>query len=572
MRKDHCIITNSLLIETISEAVCAAVLAVNELGIVISVSREGTCLLGKSREEMLGQPVFELFPDWEELRELFNTQQPIHLEASYKKNKYQLSLVPIIQNTYYKGALIVFRDNLQECKEILNDITEGLADGVYITDARGTGLYMNNADYQITGLTESQVIGRTIYEMISDGLVIGSSVVQVLKTQKPASVLQKTPNGKTVMVTGIPRFDGQGALRRVIASTRDITELIELKKQLEEERRLNDKYYSELMSMKKANKLQNTVAAYSKKMCAVVELAAQVAKTDSTVLITGESGVGKEVIARFIYRESYREKAQFLKINCAAIPEHLLESELFGYEDGAFTGAKKGGKKGLIESVDKGTLFLDEIGEMPLILQGKLLQVLQDKAFIKVGGTKAKEVDIRIIAATNRDLKVLVEQGKFREDLYYRLNVVPVYLPPIRERYEDILPLAHIFLMRFNQKYGAHKELSAEVQELLQGYSWPGNVRELENCIERLVVVTKEDIIRPEHLPLNITAKINKYHISIAGIIPLRQAQEEVERLLFLRAYDRYRNTYKVAEALGVSQPTVVRKVNKYKTIDAPVN
>lgn len=458
----------------------------------------------------------------------------------------------------------MFNDELYKYKELLDDITIGSADGIYITDAQGIGLYMNNADYQITGLNATQVIGRTIYQMVDEGLVIGSAVVEVLKTKNPASVLQKTPNGKTVMVTGTPIFDASGELRKVVASTRDMTDLIELKKQLEEERRLNDQYFSELMSIKQRD-LQSSVISHSEKMLEVIELATQVAKTDSTVLITGESGVGKEVIAQLVYNESHRVKELLLKINCSAIPEHLLESELFGYEDGAFTGAKKGGKKGLIESVDKGTLFLDEIGEMPLVLQGKLLQVIQDRTFIKVGGIQSKAVDIRIIAATNRDLKALVEQGKFREDLYYRLNVVPIYIPPLRERVEDILALAHIFLSRFNQKYNVNKELHNEVQSLLQAYSWPGNVRELENCIERLIIISKNKVILPEHLPPNIISNVSKHHITINGIIPLQEALEEVERLLFLRAYDRFRNTYKAAKALGVSQPTVVRKVKKYR-------
>lgn len=560
---------NNLLLENLLQISCEALFIVNSFGTITNVSQSGLGLLRKDKKEVVGKAFSLFFPDLK-LNSVFNEHKIVDLPTKYNNKQYLVSLLPLIYHDECRGALILYKqhdiekEQLYKYKALLDNVTAGSSDGIYITDDQGIGLYMNDADYKITGLTEPQVIGRTIYQMVADGLVTGSAVVEVLKTKKPASVLQKTPNGKTVMVTGIPIFDEYGNHSRVVASTRDITELIELKKQLEEERRLNDRYYSELMSIKQVD-LRKSVTAYSEKMFEVIELATQVAKTDSTVLVTGESGVGKEVIAKLIYNESHRVKGLFLKVNCSAIPEQLLESELFGYEDGAFTGAKKGGKKGLIEAVDKGTLFLDEIGELPLVLQGKLLQVIQDRTFIKVGGIQAKAVDIRIIAATNRDLKLLVEQGKFREDLYYRLNVVPIHIPPLRERAEDILPLAHIFLFRFNQKYDLEKEFSNEVQDLLQAYSWPGNVRELENCIERLVIIAKAKIILPEHLPLNIINNVSKHHITINGIIPLREAQEEVERLLFLRAYESFRNTYKAAKVLGVSQPTVVRKVKKYK-------
>jgi PAS domain S-box-containing protein len=560
---------NDLLVEKMIQTSRDSVIVADEYGVIAIVNQETCRLLGKENDKIVGSNISLFFSELKNC-DFHNDGETAGCEIEYNNKKYVVSSAPLVYKGDYQGALITLRhrdiesEQLYRCKELLDNITAGCSDGIYITDSQGTGLYMNNADYQITGLTAAQVIGRTIYQMVDDGLVTGSAVVEVLKTKKPASVLQKTPNGKTVMVTGIPLFDEFGHHNRVVASTRDITELIELKKQLDEERRLNDRYYSELMSIKQGD-FRNSITTYSEKMFDVVELATQVAKTDSTVLITGESGVGKEVIAKLIYNASHREKELFLKVNCAAIPEHLLESELFGYEDGAFTGAKKGGKKGLVESVDKGTLFLDEIGELPFVLQGKLLQVLQDRMFIKVGGIQAKAVDVRIIAATNRDLRLLVEQGRFREDLYYRLNVVPIYIPPLRERCEDVLPLAHIFLLRFNQKYSVEKELSIDVQNLLQAYSWSGNVRELENCIERLVILSKAKTILPEHLPLNIISHVNKHNITINGIIPLREAQEEVERILYLRAYDSLKNTYKVAKALEVSQPTVVRKVKKYK-------
>lgn len=297
----------------------------------------------------------------------------------------------------------------------------------------------------------------------------------------------------------------------------------------------------------------------------ILQLAAKIADVDSTVLILGESGVGKEVIARFIHKRSHRDKGPFVKINCGAIPETLLESELFGYETGAFTGAKRQGKPGLIEMANEGTLFLDEIGELPLNLQVKLLQVLQEHRLVRIGGIKPITVNIRVIAATNRDIENMVKKGEFREDLFYRLNVVPITIPPLRERRDDIIPLIYHFLEEYNRKYDKAKKISAEAKDILIKYNWPGNVRELENTVERLVVTVEEDVILPHHLPenlkeINIPLKV----VNVDGIIPLKDAVEMVERQLLHKAVEQCNSTYDIAKILGVNQSTVVRKIQKY--------
>jgi transcriptional regulator with PAS, ATPase and Fis domain len=297
----------------------------------------------------------------------------------------------------------------------------------------------------------------------------------------------------------------------------------------------------------------------------ILQLAAKIADVDSTVFILGESGVGKEVIARFIHKRSHRDKGPFVKINCGAIPETLLESELFGYETGAFTGAKRQGKPGLIEMANEGTLFLDEIGELPLNLQVKLLQVLQEHRLVRIGGIKPITVNIRVIAATNRDIENMVKKGEFREDLFYRLNVVPITIPPLRERRDDIIPLIYHFLEEYNRKYDKAKKISAEAKDILIKYNWPGNVRELENTVERLVVTVEEDVILPHHLPenlkeINIPLKV----VNVDGIIPLKDAVEMVERQLLHKAVEQCNSTYDIAKILGVNQSTVVRKIQKY--------
>lgn len=308
------------------------------------------------------------------------------------------------------------------------------------------------------------------------------------------------------------------------------------------------------------------VIAYSVEMGRVLQLAAKVAPVNTTVLILGESGVGKEVVARFIHRTSPRRDGPFVNINCGAIPATLLESELFGYESGAFTGARREGKPGMIEVASGGTLFLDEISELSTDLQVKLLQVIQERKLVRVGGVKPLDVDIRIIAATNRDLAAMVARGEFRADLFYRLNVVPITIPPLRERPDDVIPLIYHFLDRYNRAHGYRKTISEEAREILTRYSWPGNVRELENLIERLVVTAEGDEIGAGDLPMQILEEggARRPRVVVGGIMPLRQAIEEVERQIIERALAEKRSTYSIARLLGVNQSTVVRKIKKY--------
>ncbi len=304
---------------------------------------------------------------------------------------------------------------------------------------------------------------------------------------------------------------------------------------------------------------------YSQKMMGLIDLILRVSRVDSTVLISGESGVGKELLAKLIHDQSSRSLGPFVKINCGAIPENLLESELFGYEGGAFTGASRQGKLGMFELAHGGTLFLDEIGELPLGLQVKLLRAIQEQEFVRVGGVKAKKVDVRFIAATNRELEKMVESGKFREDLYFRLNVIPLLVPPLRERKEDILPLIHHFQAKFTQKFKVSKTFAPEALRLFLNYPWPGNVRELENIVERLFVVSPGEIIYCRHVPEKLLPGVQRQCVKVTGVMPLKEAVDELQRLLIEEALAMYGNTYKAAEALGVEQSTITRKLAKLK-------
>ena len=295
----------------------------------------------------------------------------------------------------------------------------------------------------------------------------------------------------------------------------------------------------------------------------VFRIAKRLSAFNSNVLITGESGVGKEEVTRYIHRNSLRAKRPFVAVNCGAIPENLLESELFGYEAGAFTGASHKGKEGRIALADKGTLFLDEIGELPLRLQSKLLQVIQEKQIVKLGGVKPVSIDFRLVAATNQDLEALVEKKRFRSDLFFRLNVLPLWIPPLRERREEIVPLCLSILGEMNAKYGTEKVFSDEVKRHLAAYSWPGNIRELRNVIERLVIVSSGGVIKADELPEHMFRHQENPESPIGKSLP--DALETLERRMILEAYKACGTTTGVAKALGISQPTAARKIAKYK-------
>jgi transcriptional regulator with PAS, ATPase and Fis domain len=297
----------------------------------------------------------------------------------------------------------------------------------------------------------------------------------------------------------------------------------------------------------------------------IMEHVTKVSNFSSTVLINGESGVGKEVIAQAIHQLGSRSNQPFLKLNCGAIPENLLESELFGYTKGSFTGADKNGKEGYFQKADKGILFLDEIGEMPPSLQVKLLRVLQEQEVIQIGSTTPIKIDVQIVAATNKKLEKMVEQGTFREDLFYRLNVIPIDVPPLRERPEDIPLLAFHFLQQLNERYHKNYHLSPDALNLLEVYSWPGNIRELQNMIERLAVSADHQTIDADFVSkfLSLGSKLKSEKPVITKILPLQEALEYVEEQLILLAMKQYKTTTKAAKALGVSQSSVSRKYQK---------
>jgi PAS domain S-box-containing protein len=440
-------------------------------------------------------------------------------------------------------------------------VIESMFDGLYVTDGQANTLRLNKGFERIMGITHQQCVGRNMAELVREGVFSRSGTLAAIENGEQATLTLTASTGKEALVTSNPIYDDKGNIIMVVTNVRDITELNKLQRRLERVEGLHELYKTELQQMKLVN--SRNLVMTSAKMKELVNMVIRVATVDSTVLIQGESGVGKDLIAEIIHSNSNCKDGPFIRVNCGAIPENLLESELFGYEAGAFTGASKTGKVGLFELARGGILFLDEIGELPLNLQVKLLRALQDKEIMRVGGIEPIKVECRIIAGTNRDLLEMIEKGQFRLDLYYRLNVIPITVPPLRERQEDIPVLMNYFINIFNEKYGMKKRLDNSVYNCLVEYSWPGNVRELENLMERLVVTSINNIITIKDLPANIETGSTQTEGG-KPLIPLRQAVENTERELLENAFTRYRSSYQVAEVLKVNQSTVIRKAQKY--------
>lgn len=454
----------------------------------------------------------------------------------------------------------------------LEDIFNSSYDEIFVIDGNGVARRINKVGETYYGVPVEKMIGKNVIELEKEGYFTPSVTRLVFQEKKRVTITQKTKSGKHLIVTGNPIFNENGEIIRVVVNSRDISELLNLKKQLAEAEQLVESYRRQLLKLTQEKIKSHEVIAESQQMKRVIEMVDKVAQVDSTVLIMGESGVGKGIVASRLHKLSRRAGGPFITINCGAIPEQLLESELFGYEGGAFTGARKEGKKGLLELADGGTVFLDEITDLPLNLQVKLLQVIQEKKLIRVGGSKYVDVDIRFVAATNRDIQRMVAEGSFREDLYYRLNVIPIIIPPLRYRQEDIPALIEHFLSQLNGKYETNKKFSPEAMEILRNYNWPGNVRELENLVERLLVTTEGNEIAVGHLPEYIFEgkRRSTNRVYVLDICPLKEAMEELEKQLVAMAYSRLKNTYKVADALEINQSTVVRKIQKYQLAPSP--
>ncbi|MBV4427043.1 sigma-54 interaction domain-containing protein [Clostridium tyrobutyricum] len=462
-------------------------------------------------------------------------------------------------------------DELLKSEEIfrinqLYAIIENCYDGIYITDGQANTLLVNKAYEKITGMKVKEMVGRNMRYLEKNKYISKSGTLMVLDRGKSVTIEQIFKTGKKVLVSSNPIFDDNGDITMVVTNVRDVTELYELKEQLNKNKKLAEKYYSQVEAMRKQLLNFTDLIAEDDNMIRTLEMAKKVSKVDTTVILLGETGVGKEKVAKYIHKNSNRSGKGFIKIDCGSIPDNLIESELFGYEGGAFTGAKKDGKIGLFELADGGTIFLDEVGELPLNMQVKLLRVLQESEIKRVGGVNTIKIDVRIISATNRNLRDMVRRKTFREDLYYRINVVPITIAPLRERKEDIEPLIEHFLSTFNKKYDLHKVITCGAIDSLKEYKWPGNVRELKNIIERLVIMSSGDKILRSDLPIKEIWGNSKSGLEIASKnITLKEAVEKVEKSLIESAFEKHGNVRDAAAELGINASTLVRKRKRYR-------
>ena len=459
---------------------------------------------------------------------------------------------------------------LDQIIPILNVIT----DAVFIDDADGVCQWCNDACEEMYNIEYDEIVGRHVEDLEKSGIFTPSVTRRVLEEKREITIIHENRFGRRLLTTGSPVFvpmtsgewvaAGEGRYSRTIAfvltTSRDITQISTVQEQ-------PDTPGSALLKARNLDVPEDVGSSFivseSEAMHNVMALTKKLASVNTTVLITGESGVGKGLIARRLHEEGVRWKKPFVTVNCGAIPENLIESELFGYVAGAFTGSRADGKQGLFEAAQDGTIFLDEISELPLNLQVKLLQVIQERQITPVGGTRPIPVDVRIISATNRNLEELVKEGRFREDLYYRLNVVPINVPALRERPADIIPLIQMNIARCNRELGETKSISPDALSILLKYPWPGNIRELQNIIERLVITTSHNVITEDDIFIFIKEAAEDNQINYADT-SLAAALERAEKEILSRALENYKSTRAIARVLKVSQPTIVRKLNKY--------
>ena len=436
-----------------------------------------------------------------------------------------------------------------------------LADDMMLSDAKGVILRVSESYEQNFGFVHDSIVGRSAFDLEADGTFSPCVTAEVIRQRRKITATQTINHThKNVMTVGIPLFDSAGELKFAVCfNTVSMEQINAIQRNY---RHLQDslQQYTQEIAELRTRATSTSLIFKSASMQRLWTLMQNTANTKANILITGETGVGKSAVAKAIHAMSSRSEGPFIEVNCAVLHENLIESELFGYEKGAFTGAASGGKIGKIELANNGTLFLDEIGELPPHIQSKLLQLIQEKTIERLSGNKRIELDFRLLVATNRNLEEAVQRGLFRSDLFYRLNVIRIHIPPLRQRREDILPLAHQFLARFSGEYGKSLTFSPRLLSFLEQYDWPGNVRQLENLVERLVITVQDPIIGPDHLPAEYVSK----PAAPAGEGTLAERMDAYEGQIIRESYRRWGTTVAVAKELGISQATAARKVAKY--------
>ncbi|WP_130807781.1 sigma-54 interaction domain-containing protein [Senegalia massiliensis] len=568
-------------LEVILNSTHDAMIAVNKYGVITLFNKAAEKLTGINKEYALNREVKKV---------ILNTRLNHILETGdFELNRKQdLGNIKIITNRMpvinekgeIIGAVAVFRDitdikelasqvtNLKEVQSMLEAIFYSTQDAISVVDQNGINLMINPAYTKLTGLSEKDIIGKIATADIAEGESIHLKVLETKKKIKNAK-MKVGPMGKEVIATAAPIIV-DNELRGSVGVLHDLSDIVKVTNEL--------KLAKKIIRSLEAKYTFEDIVGENRLLKNAIEKARKAAKVPATVLLRGESGTGKELFAHAIHNESDRKFNQFIKVNCAAISESLLESELFGYEEGAFTGAKKGGKKGLFEQASGGTIFLDEIGEVSPNIQVKLLRVLQEKEIIKVGATKPIDINVRIIGATNMDLEKAVKESRFREDLYYRLNVLPIHIPALRYRKEDLQDLVYNSIRKLNQEYGrAVVEISDLALEILSLHDWPGNVRELENVIGRSIINMKvnEYKIEKRHLPKITENYIEKNQFLNNDEFTSQKTPESLKTILenkekeyLIHILNRFEgNKTKAAKILDISIRSLYYKLEKYNIV-----
>lgn len=563
--------------------ISTGVIATDATGRITHINHRAESILGFSSASHTGKLITELLPlSGPQVMKCLKTESPIlghHVKG--KTIDLILDITLIREGLKTHGAVCNFQEmqqfentarKLESYKRInrqLEAIFKASSDGIWVCDHNGRVISVNEASERLNGIRSEDIVGKNVSALMQDGLFDRSVTLEVLETKRQVSVMQYIhQTEKYLLATGTPVFDEIGDLYLVVINERDLTQLNAIQQALKQTRLEAEKIKDQLAGLSMRELKDQNIIAESVPMHQVLEAALKLSRIDaSNILILGESGTGKGLLAKFIHQKSRRRRKPFIQINCAALPDQLLEAELFGYEKGAFTGASEQGKAGLFELAHGGTLFLDEIGDIPLPLQAKLLKYLDDHEILKLGGTRPRKIDCMVIAATNRELEELVSQRVFRGDLYYRLNAFTLKIPSLRERPDDIFELVNHFLQEYNRRFNVNRQVSAEGLKMLQGYRFPGNVRELKNVIKKAVVMSNQPVL-DDFIARSLRSD---YRPSTTGAgkpgprKSLGNALRDLEKSLLQEAMRWCRTTRELAAALGISQPTAVRKMKRHR-------
>ena len=564
--------------DTVFDSSHNGIVIIDRQGLILVYNQGAKRIFGDGDQAPVGRHFSEVRPEtWPDLKEILETgRSQIGRRLVLPQATIIANRNPIVAGGEVVGVISVFQDiseyeaiisEMQGYKELhreLEAIFESSQDGLYITDGTANTIRVNSAYERITGLSRKDLIGRNMQDLVNEKVFDHSVTLEVLEKGFPMTLMQSVKGDKQVMVTGTPIFDDDHQIALVVTNVRDMTLLNDLRAQLNESRRLSSRFYQSLLEQEQFEHALQDMVVKSNAMTQVVQKSVKVAGVHTSVLLQGESGVGKSMLARIIHFMSRRKERPFVKISCGTIPDSLMESELFGYSKGAFTGAAREGKAGLIETADTGTVFLDEVGELAPAMQVKLLQVIEEKTFNRVGSTRPTSVDVRIIAATNRDLLDLAQKGLFREDLYYRLNVIPILIPPLRQRREDVRVLALNTLEKLNYTMGLNKRIESETLDRLMRYDYPGNVRELINIVERMVIMSEGDLISFSDLPREIKEAGPTFPDPLDDGVSLNGAVTALEARMIERALRRYSTLAEAARVLRVHPTTLWRKMTRY--------